>query len=194
VTICRDKYRNPCMEPSDGREPRDNCRRTPSRRYYGNGLPYAAIAGYPGKIILSKHRQASGRSTQIRLLREWLEVKGLRVVETGWHDGVDVSRRSTLRRRATAQQAHVRVLYATDLADRPRKADSFRTQGGFHRLADRYIFTALARAECAASDRAWLLDSTGSPSPHCLHLKLDVDTLVARAARPRLDYWESGMA
>src|SRR5207244_2367709 len=65
------------MEPSDGREPaRQLPQDTQPGRYYGNGLPYVAIAGYPGKIIAIEGTDGVGRSTQIRLLREWLEVKG----------------------------------------------------------------------------------------------------------------------
>ena len=53
-------------------------------RYYGHGLPYVAIDGYPGKIIALEGTDSVGRSTQLRLLREWLEVQGYGVVETGW--------------------------------------------------------------------------------------------------------------
>jgi hypothetical protein len=53
-------------------------------RYYGRGIPYLPINGYPGKLIAIEGTDGVGRTTQIRLLREWLEVKGYGVVETGW--------------------------------------------------------------------------------------------------------------
>src|SRR5438477_12992523 len=52
--------------------------------YYGRGIPYLPIEGYPGKLIAIEGTDGVGRTTQIQLLREWLEVRGYGVVETGW--------------------------------------------------------------------------------------------------------------
>jgi len=53
-------------------------------RYYGRGIPYLSINDYPGKLIAVEGTDGVGRSTQIQLLREWLEVRGYGVIETGW--------------------------------------------------------------------------------------------------------------
>src|SRR5260370_20643450 len=53
-------------------------------RYYGQGIPYLPLDTYPGKLIAVEGTDGVGRSTQIQLLREWLEIKGYGAVETGW--------------------------------------------------------------------------------------------------------------
>ena len=186
------------MEPSEGREPaRQLPQDTQPGRYYGNGLPYVAIAGYPGKIIAIEGTDGVGRSTQIRLLREWLEVKGYGVVETGWtrsalmQPTIDLAKSSN-----TLNKLTFVLLYATDFADRLEKQIIPALKAGFIVLADRYIFTALARAGVRGVDRAWLRELYGfAIAPHLVfYLKLDVDTLVQRVLQARgLDYWESGM-
>jgi dTMP kinase len=186
------------MEPHDGARaaqplPED----TQPGRYYGHGLPYVAIAGYPGKIIAIEGTDGVGRSTQIRLLREWLEVKGYGVVETGWtrsalmQPTIDLAKASN-----TLNKLTFVLLYATDFADRLEKQIMPALKAGFIVLADRYIFTALARAGVRGVDRAWLRELYGfAIAPHLVfYLKIDVDTLVQRVLEARgLDYWESGM-
>src|SRR5215210_6506569 len=89
---------------------------------YGHGLPYLAIEGYPGKIIAIEGTDGVGRSTQIRLLREWLEVQGYGVIETGWtrselmQPTIELAKSSN-----TLNKLTFVLLYATDFADRLEK-------------------------------------------------------------------------
>ncbi len=165
--------------------------------FYGPGLPYVELGSYPGKIIALEGTDGVGRSTQIRLLREWLEVRGFGVVETGWTRSVlmrptiDLAKASN-----TLNKLTFVLLYATDFADRLEKEIIPALRAGFIVLADRYIFTAIARARVRGVDRGWLRNLYGfAIAPHLVfYLKTDVETLTRRVLESRgMDFWESGM-
>jgi dTMP kinase len=166
-------------------------------RYYGHGMPYVPLNDYPGKIIAIESTDGVGRSTQIRLLREWLEVQGYGVIETGWtrsqlmQPTIDLAKASN-----TLNKLTFVLLYACDFADRLEKEIIPALKAGFIVLADRYIYTALARAGVRGVDSQWIRRVYGfAIAPHLVfYLKLDVDTLVRRVLESRgMAYWESGM-
>jgi len=172
--------------------------------YYGHGLPYASLDSYPGKLIAIEGTDGVGRSTQIRLLREWLEVQGYGVVETGWtrsplmQPTIDLAKTSN-----TLNKLTFVLLYACDFADRLEKEIIPALKAGFIVLADRYIYTAIARAGVRGVDSQWIRRLYGfAISPHLVfYLKIEVDALARRvleaageAAGARgMEYWESGM-
>ena len=185
---------SPTSNSSDGPGPESGVR---PGNYYGNGIPYLPIEGYPGKLIAIEGTDGVGRSTQIQLLREWLEVKGYGVVESGWtrsrlmQPTIEIAKSSN-----TLNKLTFVLLYATDFADRLEKEIIPALKAGFVVLTDRYIFTALARAGVRGVDRAWLRNLYGfAIAPHLVfYLKIDVDTLIGRVLESRgMDFWESGM-
>src|SRR3982751_3403059 len=91
-------------------------------RYYGRGIPYLPLENYPGKIIAIEGTDGVGRSTQIQLLREWLEVQGYGVVETGWTRSALMQPTIELAKSSnTLNKLTVVLLYACDFADRLEK-------------------------------------------------------------------------
>ena len=165
--------------------------------YYGHGLPYLPINGYPGKIIAIEGTDGIGRSTQIRLLREWLEVRGYGVIETGWtrselmQPTIEIAKSSN-----TLNKLTFTLLYACDFADRLEKEIIPALKAGFVVLADRYIYTAMARAGVRGIDKDWIRQLYGfAIAPHLtFYLKIDADALARRVLeRGGMDYWESGM-
>ena len=184
----------PGTPESDGAAAND---RSQPGRYYGQGIPYLPIEGYPGKLIAVEGTDGVGRSTQIQLLRGWLEIKGYGVVETGWtrsplmQPTIELAKSSN-----TLNKLTFVLLYATDFADRLEKEIIPALKAGFIVLSDRYIFTALARAGVRGVDRQWLRNLYGfAIAPHMVfYLKIDVDKLIGRVLQSRgMDFWESGM-
>jgi dTMP kinase len=166
-------------------------------QYYGHGLPYAPIDAYPGKIIAIEGTDGVGRSTQIRLLREWLEVRGYGVIETGWtrsplmQPTIDLAKASN-----TLNKLTFVLLYACDFADRLEKEIIPALKAGFIVLADRYIYTAIARAGVRGVDSQWIRRVYGfAIAPHLVfYLKIDPDALARRVLEAGgMAYWESGM-
>src|SRR5438045_9196791 len=88
-------------------------------RYLGHQMPYLPTDGCTGKLIVIEGTDGSGRSTQAFLLKEWLEVQGYAVVDTGWTRSKLIGQAIT-----DAKQGHSlhRLTYclmdADDLADR----------------------------------------------------------------------------
>jgi dTMP kinase len=165
--------------------------------YYGHGLPYLDIDNYPGKIIAIEGTDGVGRSTQIHLLREWLEVQGYGVVETGWTRSplmaptIDLAKGSN-----TLNKLTFVLLYACDFADRLEKEIIPALKAGFIVLADRYIYTAIARAGVRGVDSQWIRQLYGfAIAPHLVfYLKIEVDALARRVLEAGgMEYWESGM-
>ena len=53
-------------------------------KYFGENLAYLKPFQLKGKLIAIEATAGTGRSTQVALLKNWLEVQGYAVLETGW--------------------------------------------------------------------------------------------------------------
>jgi dTMP kinase len=165
--------------------------------YLGRGLPYTDISGLTGHLIVVEGPDGVGRTTQLTLLRSWLEVQGFGVIETGWTRSQLVRKTIDLAKEGNTMNALTfNLLYATDFADRLENEIIPALRSGFVVLADRYIYTAFARAVVRGADRDWIRSIYGfALQPDLvLHLRIDVDTLIHRVLlNDNLDHWEAGM-
>ena len=140
----------------------------------------------------------SGRSTQIAKLVDWLEGCGHGTVQVGL-------KRSTLVSEELEQAQEGNILshttlslfYATDFADQLENIILPALRAGFMVLADRYIYTLMARDMVRGMDEKWLKNvySIALVPDAVFYLNVSPEELVQRnlAKSATLDYWESGM-
>jgi dTMP kinase len=166
-------------------------------RFYGFGLPDVEDLDLRGKLIVLEGPDGVGRSTQIALLREWLEASGYAVYASGF-------KRSELASRGieAAKQGHtlgsltMALFYATDFADRLERDIIPALQAGFVVLTDRYVYSLIARAMVRGVEKSWLQSLMGMAlvPDAVLYLRACVDCLLPRVLATRgFDFWESGM-
>src|SRR4051794_21869149 len=168
------------------------------RRYYGHGIPGMNLASLAGKLVVVEGADGSGRSTQIAKLVEWLETSGHATVQVGLKRSTLVS--EELER---AQEGNIlsrttlSLFYATDFADQLENIILPALKAGFIVLADRYVYTLMARDMARGMNEAWLKNVYGiAPVPDAVfYLAVEAEELVQRnlSKNATLDYWESGM-
>ncbi len=168
------------------------------RRFYGQGIPRVNLEELVGKLIVVEGADGSGRSTQIARLVNWLETCGHATVQVGLKRSSLVS--EELER---AQEGNIlsrttlSLFYATDFADQLENIILPSLKAGFIVLADRYVYTLMARDMVRGMDEAWLKNLYGiAPVPDAVfYLEVEAEELVQRnlSKSATLDYWESGM-
>jgi dTMP kinase len=167
------------------------------RETYGVVLPGMSLTDLTGKLIVIEGTDGVGRSTQIDLLKPWLEQQGRAVLDTG-------ITRSELAGRGIkqAKEGHtlgrvtLTLFYATDFADRLENQIVPALRAGFVVLTDRYIYSLIARAMVRGLDSAWIRNvySFALKPDAVFYLRIAVDDLIPRVVFSRgFDYWESGM-
>lgn len=165
--------------------------------FFGTQLPNAPRE-ISGRLVVIEGPDNSGRSTQIDMLRNWLEREGHAVVDVGLKRSTLVSEELD-----EAMQGNVlgavtfALFYATDFLDQVENKILPALRAGFIVLCDRYIYTLIARATVRGLDSQWITGVYNVvPKPDAVfYLKVDATTLLERRflVTPTLDYWESGM-
>jgi len=168
------------------------------RKTYGSPPPGFSSEHLRGHLIVLEGADGSGRTTEVALLRDWLEIRGHPVVDTGL-------RRSTLvgpeidraKQGHTLSATTMALFYAADFADQLENKILPSLAAGSTVLADRYVFTLMARAVVRGATRDWASKLYGFAIVPDLTVFLDArpEILLHRAIGRygSLDYWESGM-
>lgn len=153
---------------------------------------------YAGALIAVEGLDGSGKSTQLYLVKRWLELNNYNVYLTEWNSS-EIVRQATKRGKKLnlLTPTTFSLVHATDFADRYNRQIKPLLQTGFITLADRYIFTAFARDAVRGCSPEWLrnLYSFAIIPDLTFYFKLPTEVAVERILfnRPKIKYYEAGM-
>ena len=143
-----------------------------SQPFFGEPLVGFDPGDVSGNLIVIEGMDGSGRSTQIALLQEWLESEGFAVQTSGLRRsalvGADIDE---LLAKNAVTRLTLSLMYATDFFDQLEHRIVPALKSGAVVLADRYIFTLIARGVVRGINRDYL------------------GGLYAMALRPHLTFW-----
>ncbi|MGD0963175.1 MAG: thymidylate kinase [Candidatus Acidiferrales bacterium] len=168
-----------------------------SARFYGSALPGVKSEELSGNLIVIEGTDGSGRSTQISLLTEWLESQGFAVETMGLRRsalvGEDID---ALLAENSVTRMTLALMYSTDFFDQLERRLLPALRSGLIVLADRYIFTLIARAAVRGISRDYLHGIYEMAMRPDLTFWLNVRPEVAFDREFRksqtISYWESG--
>jgi dTMP kinase len=153
---------------------------------------------HPGRLIAVEGLDGSGKSTQIYLLKRWMEMQGLKVFFTEWNSSVlvkDATRKGKKRQLLTPTTFS--LVHATDFADRFERQVLPLMRAGYIVLADRYMYTAFARDIVRGCDPRWVRNLYSFAVVPDIAFFFDTPLAVSLdrilGGRPKLKYFEAGM-
>ena len=157
-----------------------------------------AELNFPGRLIAVEGLDGSGKSTQIYLLKRWLEAEGFKVYFSEWNSSELVkSATSKGKKRELLTPTTFSLIHATDFADRYERHLVPLLRAGYLVLCDRYIYTAFARDVVRGCPPEWVrgLYSFAALPDLTMFFKADLEVSLNRIleGRPKLKFFEAGM-
>jgi len=157
-----------------------------------------AERNFPGRLIAVEGLDGSGKSTQIYLLKRWLEAEGVRVYFSEWNSSELVkSATSKGKKRELLSPTTFSLIHATDFADRYERHLLPLLRAGYIVLCDRYIFTAFGRDTTRGCPPAWVrgIYNFAALPDLTFFFKADLEVSLKRIleGRPKLKFFEAGM-
>ena len=157
-----------------------------------------AELNFPGRLIAVEGLDGSGKSTQIYLLKRWLEAEGIKVYFSEWNSSELVkSATSKGKKRELLTPTTFSLIHATDFADRYERHLLPLLRAGYVVLCDRYIFTAFARDVTRGCPPDWVrgIYNFAAQPDLTFFFKADLEVSLHRIleGRPKLKFFEAGM-
>ena len=168
-----------------------------SQYFFGEPLVGFDPAEITGSLIVIEGMDGSGRSTQISLLQEWLESEGFAVQTSGLRRSTLVGRDiDELMAKNAVTRLTLALMYATDFFDQVEHRILPALRSGTVVLADRFIFTLIARGVVRGINRDYLSGLYAMAlRPHLTFwLNVRPETAFAREFKKAqaISYWEAG--
>jgi len=168
-----------------------------SKHFFGEPLVGFDPHDVTGTLIVIEGMDGSGRSTQISLLQEWLESEGFAVQTSGLRRSTLVGRDiDQLLAKNAVTRLTLALMYCTDFFDQLEHRIVPALKSGTIVLADRYIFTLIARSVVRGINRDYLSGLYAMAlRPHLTFwLNVRPETAFGREFRKAqaISYWEAG--
>jgi len=151
-----------------------------------------------GLLIVVEGMDGSGKSTQAKLLFNWIRALGLPVHHTEWNSSPVVATATKAgkdSKRLKPQTFH--LIHAADFADRWSKQIEPMLEVGGIVICDRYKFTALARDGARGVDADIIESNYSFAREPDLTLYFDIPPEIGYnrivTGRPSLKFYEAGM-
>src|SRR5688572_8667030 len=153
---------------------------------------------FPGRLIAVEGLDGSGKSTQVYLLKRWMENQGLKVYFSEWNSSEIVKAATSKgKKRELLTPTTFSLIHATDFADRYERHLLPLVRAGYIVLCDRYIFTAFARDTVRGCPPEWVrgIYNYAALPDLTFFFKADLEVSLHRIleGRPQLKYFEAGM-
>ena len=157
-----------------------------------------AELNFPGRLVAVEGLDGSGKSTQIYLLKRWLEAEGIKVYFSSWNSSELVkSATSKGKKRELLTPTTFSLIHATDFADRYERHLLPLLRAGYIVLCDRYVFTAFARDVTRGCPSDWVrgVYNFAAAPDLTFFFKTDLEVSLNRIleGRPKLKFFEAGM-
>lgn len=153
---------------------------------------------FAGRMIAFEGIDGSGKSTQIHLLKRWLELQGVKVFLCEWDDSELVrSTTSKVKNRELLTPTTFSLLHATDFADRYDRQVRPLLHAGYLVLWDRYFYAAFARDVVRGCPSAWVrgIYDFAVPADLTFFFRAPLELCLNRIRTDRLEpkFFEAGM-
>jgi len=153
---------------------------------------------YPGKLIVVEGLDGSGKTTNINLLKNWLEIKGYAVLASKRKQSKLIAETIV---KAKAEKTLVPITYslihAADFSDLLNRTIVPALKAGFVVFFNKYIYTSIAKDVLRGQDREWVLKlyEFALEPDLVFYFKAPLEHALERMSQEERekDYYDSGM-